>query len=130
MSLLQEAETFMGFGDTAQDVATMGADFLKDTATGSGVDTALNQGLEGHRAGDVMPGSSLLPDWATKALGPIMQGLMGAALTPKRTPTAPLGGAGHGITANTSGYDSLLKQASHLGENDPLQGLTGFKNLL
>lgn len=130
MALLEAAESFLGAGDSAEDITAMGNDFLRDTAAGTGVDTALNQGMEGHRVGDGIAGSSLFSGWAGKALEPIMKGLVGAALTPHRTPTAPLGGGGHGVTANTSGYDGLLKGAEKMGTNDPLKGLTGFKNLL
>ncbi|WP_333498548.1 hypothetical protein [Kluyvera sp. CHPC 1.2972] len=133
MSILDSAEAFLGVGDSVGQVAHSASEVnsaLGSIADGTSLDTAINQGMEGHRAGDAMPGSSLLPEWATKALGPIMQGVMGAALAPKRNPVAPLGGSGHGVSANTSGYTSLLNDATKLGNNDPLQGLTSFKNLL
>lgn len=102
----------------AGDVSTPGMKF-------DGQTSPLDEGLANKT-----PGTAGLKGWVGKSLDKIMPALMARALMPTRTPTAPLGGSGHGINANTSGYDSLLKQASHLGENDPLQGLSGFKNLL
>ncbi|EDZ3575084.1 hypothetical protein GVT67_11790 [Salmonella enterica] len=130
MSFLDSAESFLGMGDTPSDVKQVVAPELSGIGE---VDTAygIAPASEASGLGKSAPGSQFLPDWAGKALEPIMQGIMGAALHPNigRAPALPAA-AGHGVTANTSGYDSLLKQASHLGENDPLQGLSGFKNLL
>lgn len=130
MSILDSAETFMGFGDTAADAKQVVAPELAGIGE---VDTAYGTApaSEASGLGKTMPGSSLLPDWATKALEPIMQGIMGAALRPNanRAPALPMA-SGHSVNASTGGYTSLLNDATKLGSNDPLQGLTNFKNLL
>lgn len=75
-------------------------------------------------------GVGLLSDWAVKAIGPVMQSIAGAAMRPHRQNSAPMAAGGHSINANTGGYDQLIKGIGKAAGGDPLQGLSGFKNLL
>ncbi|EEC0942654.1 hypothetical protein UJ11_003574 [Salmonella enterica subsp. enterica] len=134
MSLLQSFETFMGFGDTAGQAGEVVNGVVNAIPSVEemqrGVGAAVSNEPVGVSAGASVPGASHQKPWAGKALEPIMAKLVAASLITKRTPTAPIGGAGHGVQVNTSGYDSIMKGTEKIGNNDPLQGLSGFKNLL
>lgn len=131
--MLDALQHMLGMGDkpveTAQTMATEGANFLSDVRNGTAVDTELNQGQLGHQVGDgLVSAKSGLSDWAYKAIGPVMQSIMASAMRPQQR--APLGGSGHGVSANAGSDGQVVSEITKMAGGDPLQGLSGFKNLL
>ncbi|ECJ3939294.1 hypothetical protein YT28_20435 [Salmonella enterica subsp. salamae] len=137
MSFLDSVENFLGMGDTVSEAAAM---VTPDASKVASNDLAIQRGADQDEIAQIdadSPGrvvvksSPLLPDWATKAVGPIMNTIAAAALKPnlQRAPLMSSGG-GHGVSASAGSNGQVINQVEGLAGGDPLQGLTGFKNLL
>ncbi|EBU7764578.1 hypothetical protein DK750_06920 [Salmonella enterica subsp. enterica serovar Rovaniemi] len=137
-------ESFFGMGDTIDDAkqvvgsaVSVGNGIVNPIPSAasmvSGTEDAVGSqpvGINAPVASSGVPGKSHFKKWSGDALEPIMGRLAVAALIPKRNPTAPLGGSGHGVSANASSNGQVIGQVEGLAGGDPLQGLSGFKNLL
>ncbi|TKV08259.1 hypothetical protein FDX19_15590 [Citrobacter sp. wls619] len=111
---------FLGMGDSAADVAKV-------------ADSTIDQLASGVSATSMAGGDSVfggLKDWTMQALSKQMPGILKAAMTPKYQQRAPLGGSGHGVQASAGSNGSVINEVEGLAGGDPLQGLSGFKNLL
>lgn len=103
-------------------------DSVSDALSNVGTVETVN-GVAAAATGTIAP-SSMFPDWAMSAITPVMQTIAGAALRPHARDTAPIGGSGHGVSANAGSNGQVIGQVESLAGGDPLQGLSGFKNLL
>ncbi|ECA8969611.1 hypothetical protein ETB55_04420 [Salmonella enterica subsp. enterica serovar Omuna] len=132
--MIDEIEGILGAGDSAADAGSVVNGVVNAIPSVSemvgGVGAAVSEEPVGISAGSSLPGASYFNDWSGKSLEPIMKRLAVASLMPKRAVTAPLGGSGHGVSANASSNGQVIGQVESLAGGDPLQGLSGFKNLL
>ncbi|EIP3951813.1 hypothetical protein LSB85_003680 [Salmonella enterica] len=139
---MDAAMDFMGMGDTAVDAKhVVGAaangivnpiPSVESMVSGTG-DAVGNLAVGVNAAAPGIASSSGLgglKGWALDALGKSMPKLLESALAPKPQPRAPLGGSGHGVQASTSSYGQVVNEIEGMAGGDPLNGLTGFKNLL
>lgn len=125
---LDAVEEFMGMGDTVKDASTVVGGAARET---DGLIDSLASGSK--TASEVASGDSVfggLKDWTTQALSKQMPGILAAAMKPKFQQRAPLGGSGHGVQASAGSNGSVINEIEGLAGGDPLQGLSGFKNLL
>lgn len=140
-TMFAEAATAVGDGmDSLEGLFGMGSANVNGTVNPipsrsdmmQGAGAAISSAPVGRSAGDSTAAgtSSFLSDWATKAIGPVMQSIAGAAMRPHRQTSAPLGGGAHGVNVNTGSYDQVIKGIGNAAGGDPLHGLSGFKNLL
>lgn len=130
---LDAAMEFMGAGDTAAEAKQVVGSAASVSATDPGIALGLGaDDIAGIDAAVPGVGSSAwgLSDWASEALQPVMTTIMQSAMRPHPQQRAPLGGSGHGVQANTGSYGQVLSEVGKAAGGDPLQGLSGFKNLL
>ncbi|XUA17746.1 hypothetical protein ACQVA2_13790 [Citrobacter sp. OP27] len=118
------------FGGGADEPVVGAPDYaaMENEAFGAG-DTA-EQGLSAVGEHGALNSSPFLPEWATQALGPLMKSITGVAMRPHAQMRAPMGGGGHGVNANAAANGQVVNEVTQMAGGDPLQGITGFKNLL
>lgn len=68
-----------------------------------------------------------LPDWAVKAIEPVMASLTQAALRPQHNPIAPAGG--HGVSASGAGAMKPFQEIEKMAGDNPLDGLNQWSHL-
>lgn len=130
---MDAAMEFMGMGDTAAEAKQVVGSAAKVSATDPGLSIGLSpEDIAGIDAAAPGVGSSAwgLSDWASEALQPVMATIMQSAMRPHAQQRAPLGGSGHGVQASAGSNGSVINEIESMAGGDPLQGLTGFKNLL
>ncbi|WP_109240302.1 hypothetical protein [Klebsiella michiganensis] len=123
MDFINSMESMLGMGDKPVQIAA------DDPGLIAGLDTTDIADIDAQDPGiDNSAAKHGLSDWAYKALGPVMQQIMAMATKPQQR--APLGGSGHGVSANTASNGEAVSEITKMAGGDPLQGLSGFKNLL
>ncbi|WP_260863378.1 hypothetical protein [Citrobacter sp. Marseille-Q6884] len=130
---MDAAMEFMGMGDTAAEAKQVVGGAAKVSTADPGLSVGLSAddiaGIDSAAAG---VGSSAwgLSDWAGEALKPVMATIMQSAMRPHVQQRAPMGSSGHGVQASASSNGAVINEIEGMAGGDPLQGLTGFKNLL
>lgn len=124
-------EMFEGLlGSGVGDAAKVAAD---DPGIGAGLASQDIADIDAASPAASGAASPFLPGWATQALQPMMKSMMGAAMRPSglggagNTPMAP---SGHGVSVNATSNGQVVSELGKAAGGDPLNGLTGFKNLL
>lgn len=64
-----------------------------------------------------------------KALEKVMPAIFNAAARPQRQPQAPLGGSGHGVSANTQSLSEPFKEINQMTSTNPLGDLSKWEHL-
>lgn len=130
MSMMGEMFGSM-FGSGVGDAAKVAAD---DPGIGAGLSSQDIADIDGASPGVAAGVSSpFLPSWAGDALGPLMKSITGAALRPGvggAGAGAPMAPSGHGVNVNAASDGQVIGELGKAVSGDPLNGLSGFKNLL
>lgn len=126
------AMEFMGMGDTAAEAGQVVGGAAKVSASDPGLSIGLSADDIAGIDGAAGVGSSAwgLSDWASEALKPVMATIMQSAMRPHPQQRAPLASSGHGVQASAGSNGSVINEIEGMAGGDPLQGLSGFKNLL